>query len=174
MTGPSLRDRFDALRRTMRWTWADVDRITGRKKSGTNISKGVPNWARLAIVAHETYQRQLRLHVVDAVRLRLGPGWALVQRVRDDYAFVPDDGAEPIIRVRFVPGGGVVSGNGARFAGLLTDLTELYGPPTASREQNGLFVVTFPLAPPPEGADPLAAYVAQHGVVLPSPTPDLP
>jgi hypothetical protein len=73
----TLHERFKALREAMTWSWADVDRITGRKNARTNITKRVPAWAHLAIEAHETYEPRLQLHVIDAINQRLGDEWPL-------------------------------------------------------------------------------------------------
>ena len=45
--------RFNRMKAAMGWTWADIERITGRKHPRTNFSKKVPSWVMLAVVVWE-------------------------------------------------------------------------------------------------------------------------
>jgi hypothetical protein len=59
----------------MRWSWKDIDLITGRKNARTNIAKRVPAWSILAIHTQESYAVLLRHHLIEIVRLYLGSNW---------------------------------------------------------------------------------------------------
>jgi hypothetical protein len=122
----TLHERFKALREAMTWSWADVDRITGRKNARTNITKRVPAWAHLAIEAHETYEPRLQLHVIDAINQRLGDEWLLKQEPSGAIVYQSDTDSDNSINLIFAPGTFILSGKGPRLEGLLEQLGSLY------------------------------------------------
>jgi hypothetical protein len=134
---PTIRQRFDALRKAMNWSWSDVDRITGRKNSATNITKRVPAWAHLAIEAHETYEARLQLHVMDAINQRLGDEWLLMQAASGGIIFQTEDDTEEVIELSFCPGSFALNGKSLRMEGLLEQLATLY--PYSVRETTSRF-----------------------------------
>jgi hypothetical protein len=123
---PTIRQRFDALRKAMNWSWSDVDRITGRKNSATNITKRVPAWAHLAIEAHETYEARLQLHVIDAINQRLGDEWPLKQTSSTQLVFQRNSAPDTRIELTFAPGTFTLSSKSPRLEGLLEQLAALY------------------------------------------------
>lgn len=133
----TLHERFKALREAMTWSWADVDRITGRKNARTNITKRVPAWAHLAIKAHETYEPRLQLHVIDAINQRLGDEWLLKQESSVAIVFQTKDSPGNSIELTFAPGSFTLSSKGPRFEGLLEQLASLY--PYSVQETSGRF-----------------------------------
>jgi hypothetical protein len=122
----TLHERFKALREALNWSWADVDRITGRKNSRTNITKRVPAWAHLAIEAHETYEARLQLHVIDAINQRLGDEWPLKQTSSGGILFQRDSDPDASIELTFAPGTFTLSSKSPRLEGLLEQLAALY------------------------------------------------
>jgi hypothetical protein len=122
----TLHERFKALREAMTWSWADVDRITGRKNARTNITKRVPAWAHLAIEAHETYEPRLQLHVIDAINQRLGDKWLLKQEPSGAIIFQTEDSPGNSIELTFAPGSFILSSKRLRLEGLLEQLASLY------------------------------------------------
>jgi hypothetical protein len=114
----TLHERFKALREAMTWSWADVDRITGRKNARTNITKRVPAWAHLAIEAHETYEPRLQLHVIDAINQT-------------------EDSPGNSIELTFAPGSFILSSKRLRLEGLIEQLASLY--PYSVQETTGRF-----------------------------------
>ena len=163
---PSLRDRFNNLRRSLRWSWADIDRITGRRQSSTNISKGVPNWARLAIVADETYQELLHLHLIDAVRLRLAYEWTLVRRSATLYHFIAPHQPNQRIELTFAPGRFRLAGNARELTDLQEELRLLYPDAAPDKDEAGRPGMTFKLIPKDPAEDRLNGYLAEHGLSL--------
>lgn len=161
-----LRERFNNLRRSLRWTWADIDRITGRRQTSTNISKGVPNWARLAIVADENYQKLLQLHLIDAVRLRLDYEWTLVQRSPKVYNFVAPYSIHHQIVLTFAPGSFHLSGNARELTDLCTELRLLYPDAAVEKDIDGFDGVVFRLLPKAANDERLSTYLANHALSL--------
>lgn len=133
----TLHERFKALREAMTWSWADVDRITGRKNARTNITKRVPAWAHLAIEAHETYEPRLQLHVIDAINQRLGDEWILTQEQSGRIVYMSDTTPGNNINLTFAPGAFILSGKGPRLEGLMEQLASLY--PYSVQETSGRF-----------------------------------
>jgi hypothetical protein len=133
----TLHERFKALREAMTWSWADVDRITGRKNARTNITKRVPAWAHLAIEAHETYEPRLQLHVIDAINQRLGDKWLLKQEPSGAIIFQTEDSPGNSIELTFAPGSFILSSKRLRLEGLLEQLASLY--PYSVQETSGRF-----------------------------------
>lgn len=162
----TLRKRFNNLRRSLRWTWADIDRITGRRQTSTNISKGVPNWARLAIVADEKYQQLLQLHLLDAVRLRLDYEWTLVQRSLEVYTFVAPYSANHQVVLTFAPGRFRLSGNVKELANLCEELRLLYPDATTEKDNDGYPGVAFRLLPKTVNDERLSTYLDEHALSL--------
>ncbi|SEQ61423.1 hypothetical protein [Neolewinella agarilytica] len=134
---PTIRDRFDTLRKAMNWAWSDIDRITGRKNAATNITKRVPAWAHLAIEAHETYEPRLQLHVIDAINQRLGDEWLLKQEPSGAIAYQSNGDFNDEINLTFAPGAFILSGKGPRLEGLMEQLESLY--PYSVPETSGRF-----------------------------------
>jgi len=162
----TLRERFNNMRRSLRWSWADIDRITGRRQTSTNISKGVPNWARLAIVADERYQQLLRLHLIDALRLRLDYEWTLVRRSPLVYHFVSPYSANHHVSLTFAPGRFVLSGNVKELSALCEELRLLYPDAKAEKSEDGAPGVAFRLLPKTADDDRLSGYLAEHALSL--------
>jgi hypothetical protein len=133
----TLHERFKALREAMTWSWADVDRITGRKNARTNITKRVPAWAHLAIEAHETYEPRLQLHVIDAINQRLGDEWLLKQESLEAIVFQTEDNPNNSIELTFAPGSFILSSKSLRLEGLMEQLSSLY--PYSVQETSGRF-----------------------------------
>lgn len=133
----TLHERFKALREAMTWSWADVDRITGRKNARTNITKRVPAWAHLAIEAHETYEPRLQLHVVDAINQRLGDEWQMRQEPSGGIVYQSVTNPDNSINLTFAPGAFTLSGKGLRLEGLMEQLESLY--PYSVPETSGRF-----------------------------------
>jgi hypothetical protein len=133
----TLHKRFKALREATTWSWADVDRITGRKNARTNITKRVPAWAHLAIEAHETYEPRLQLHVIDAINQRLGDEWLLKQEPSGAIVFQTEDSPSNSIELTFAPGSFILSSKNLRLEGLLKQLATLY--PYSVPETSGRF-----------------------------------
>ena len=77
MISYQLKQRFNNFRKAMQWTWKDIDTLTGRKHARTNISKRVPAWAMLGIHAHERYQDQLFVHLIQVLKFALGSIWRM-------------------------------------------------------------------------------------------------
>lgn len=134
---PTIRQRFDTLRKAMNWAWTDVDRITGRKNAATNITKRVPAWAHLAIEAHETYEPRLQLHVIDAINQRLGDKWLLKQEPLGAVIFQTEGSPGSSIELTFAPGSFILSSKSLRLEGLLEQLASLY--PYSVQETSGRF-----------------------------------
>jgi hypothetical protein len=166
MSDLPLRERFNNLRRSLRWTWADIDRITGRRQTSTNISKGVPNWARLAIVADEKYQQLLQLHLIDAVRLRLDYEWTLVQRSPAVYTFITPYSANHRIMLTFAPGRFMLSGNAKALSSLCEEFRLLYPDATTEKDNDGYPGVAFKLLPKTVNDERLSTYLDEHALSL--------
>lgn len=133
----TIRQRFDTFRKAMNWAWSDIDRITGRKNSATNITKRVPAWAHLAIEAHEAYEPRLQLHVIDAINQRLGDEWLLKQEPSGSIIYQSDTNSDNNIKLAFAPGAFTLSGKGPRLEGLMEQLESLY--PYSVPETSGRF-----------------------------------
>jgi hypothetical protein len=118
----------------MAWSWADVDRITGRKNARTNITKRVPAWAHLA---HETYEPRLQLHVIDAINQRLGDEWQMRQEPSGGIVYQSDANSDNSINLTFAPGAFILGGKGPRLEGLMEQLESLY--PYSVQETSGRF-----------------------------------
>ena len=123
---PTIRQRFDTLRKAMNWAWADIDRITGRKNAATNITKRVPAWAHLAIETHETYEPRLQLHVIDSINQRLGDEWQLTPTSTGTIIFQPLDRPEDQIELSFTPASFSLQSKARRLEGLVEQLAALY------------------------------------------------
>lgn len=138
---PTLHERFKALREAMTWSWADVDRITGRKNARTNITKRVPAWAHLAIEAHETYEPRLQLHVIDAINQRLGDEWQLTQEGLGTIVYWSATNSDNKITLAFAPGAFNLSSKGQRLEGLVEQLASLY--PYSVQETSNRFLFSL-------------------------------
>jgi hypothetical protein len=160
----TLRQRFNTLRKTMAWSWKDIDQITGRSDTGSNISKGVPNWARLAIVANERYQHLLRLHIIDAVRRELGYEWTLRQRTSDEFSFTPPHPVGHHVTLIFNSGRFQLLSNSPQLSAITPILNELHPSPTVEKQTNGTTTITFNLAPTNDPAAQLERYLGEHGL----------
>lgn len=123
---PTIRQRFDTLRKAMNWSWADIDRITGRKNAATNITKRVPAWAHLAIEAHEAYEPRLQLHIIDSINQRLGDEWQLTPTSTGTTIFQSLSRPEDQIELSFAPASFRLHGKARRLEGLVEQLAALY------------------------------------------------
>jgi hypothetical protein len=125
-----MRDRFNAMRTAMRWSWKDIDTITGRKNASTNIAKRVPAWSHLAIEVHEGYQALLQLHLVEIIRLRLGREWKFNRLSGGAIMFISDVRMQneefPWIELSFGPGDFQMTGNTSRLIELVEQLKQLH------------------------------------------------
>ena len=149
----TLRSRFNHLRQALHWSWADIDRITGRKQSRTNISKRVPAWAHLAIVAHESYRRLLERQIADAVHQRLGPDtWTVHYTTNGDTFFINSapDAPSPVpwANLAFTPTTFTINAPAAVLQQLAPLLPPLYSPtPPVAADEGFTITVPIPLNP---------------------------
>lgn len=148
----------------MAWSWKDIDRITGRSDTGSNISKGVPNWARLAIVANERYQHLLRLHVIDTIRRELGYEWTLRQRSPDAFSFTPPHPPGHHVTLTFTYGRLQLAGNSPELSEIVTILSGLYPAPISERPTNDTTITTFNLTATDDPEGRLERYLCEHGL----------
>lgn len=161
---PSLRQRFKTLRKNMNWSWKDIDRITGRKNTLSNISKGVPNWARLAIVTNERYQHLLRLHVIDAVRRELGYEWTLRRRSPEAFSFTPPHPVGHHLTLFFGYGQFRLVSNSPRMTEVSELFNDLYAAPESQKHPDGSTELIFPLVATVAAERQLNAYLEEHGL----------
>lgn len=125
----SLRERFDAMRRAMRWSWKDIDMLTGRKNARTNIAKRVPVWSTLAIHAHEGYEVLLRHHIVSLLSLHLGQSWSLKKLSYGQLYFIHDGSRGKKVAgidLDFYDGGFILSSDSSILYELAEKLKSLY------------------------------------------------
>jgi len=148
----------------MAWSWKDIDRITGRKNTGSNISKGVPNWARLAIVTDDRYQHLLRLHVVDAVRREVGYEWTLRRRASGEFTFTPPHPVGDHVTIVFTPGRFRLVSNSPSFQAVVARFTDLYPAPKVEKHPDGNAVATFPLSASADPSAQLDLYLETYGL----------
>ncbi|TXF89313.1 hypothetical protein FUA23_11245 [Neolewinella aurantiaca] len=164
MPVPTLRQRFNALRKTMAWSWKDIDQITGRSDTGSNISKGVPNWARLAIVANERYQHLLRLHIIDAVRREIGYEWTLRQRSDCEFTFTPPHPVGHHITLSFSPAQLLLLSNSPHLSKIIHLLNEIHPSIKTEKRNNGNTATTFCLTPTNDPPTQLKQYLDEHAL----------
>jgi hypothetical protein len=164
MVNQTIRQRFDQLRSAMSWSWADIDRITGRKFTRTNISKGVPNWARLAINTHESYQNILRLHLLDSLRLRLGFEWSLTERVPREYTFIPPHPIGDYITISFSSGQFHLTGNSNLLPQVIEEFTLLHPSLKSNTTISSLPIATFLIHPNSSFEEVFTPYLAEHAI----------
>lgn len=69
------RSRFNNFRKAMRWTWKNIESITGRKHGRTNAARKVPAWSLLALKANERYVAVIQQHLMQLMRSYLGQEW---------------------------------------------------------------------------------------------------
>lgn len=150
----------------MAWSWKDIDQITGRSDTGSNISKGVPNWARLAIVTNERYQHLLRLHIIDAVRRELGYEWTLRQRPLDEFSFTPPHPVGHHLTLIFTYGQFQLLSNSPKLPAVIAIFKDLYPSPTTKRLSNGSTITTFSLTATKTPEAQLEQYLGEHGLPL--------
>lgn len=148
----------------MAWSWKDIDRITGRSDTGSNISRGVPNWARLAIVTNERYQHLLRLHVIDAVRRELDYEWTLRQRTPDEFSFTPPHPVGHHVTLIFSNGQFQLVSNSPQLPPIIAIFSELYPTPTIEKLTNDTTIATFTLTATNDPAAQLERYLGEHGL----------
>jgi hypothetical protein len=148
----------------MAWSWKDIDHITGRSDTGSNISKGVPNWARLAIVANERYQHLLRLHIIDAVRRELGYEWTLRQRALNEFSFTPPHPIGHHVTLVFTYGQFQLLSNSSRLSAIIAVFSDLYPVPTTAKLANETTITTFKLTATNEPEAKLEQYLGEHGL----------
>jgi hypothetical protein len=126
----SIRERFDQLRQAMRWSWKDVDEITGRKNTCSNIAKRVPAWSKLAIDVYESYETLLRRHLLEIITLRLGRNWESTMLSGGAVMFVGDEktqsGELVWMELSFSPGEVFILGNTSQLHELAEQLSQLY------------------------------------------------
>jgi hypothetical protein len=160
----TLRQRFNTLRKTMAWSWKDIDQITGRSDTGSNISKGVPNWASLAIVANERYQHLLRLHIIDAVRRKIGYEWTLRQRTSDEFSFTPPHPVGHHLTLIFSYGKFQLLSNSPQISTVTAIFSDLYPLVETEKTIDGNTVVTFILTATNEPKAQLEQYLEKYGL----------
>ena len=125
----------------MGWKWEDINAITGLVVARTNMTKGLPAWANLALEVERRAEQQLRLGVVDAVVQRLGMDWIGTPTPGDGVAF---RGFGEIIELSFGPGTFTLRGRSQRALGLVDQLELVYGLPTRKQRPRQ---ATFSLMP---------------------------
>jgi hypothetical protein len=126
----TIRERFDRLRQAMRWSWKDIDTITGRKNSCSNIAKRVPAWSKLAITVHESYETLLHSHLLEIIALRLGRNWKSTILSGGVVMFIGQerapDGELEWMDLSFNPGEALMTGNTSQLSELVEQLRRLY------------------------------------------------
>jgi hypothetical protein len=117
-------DDFRKLRKSMGWTWEDINAITGLAMARTNITKGLPAWVNLALEVQRRAEQRLQLGVVDAIVQRLGPNWEGTPTAAGGVLFRY---RKQEIELSFAPGAFTVRGRGLRAEGLVDQLELIYG-----------------------------------------------
>lgn len=94
-----LKQRFNTFRKVMGWTWKNIETMTGRKHARTNISKRIPAWAMLGIHAHERYQVQLFIHLIQVFKYALGPSWIMTPLSHQSMLYLSSENTKLWIEV---------------------------------------------------------------------------
>lgn len=132
-------DDFRKLRRSMGWKWEDINAITGLVVARTNMTKGLPAWANLALEVERRAEQRLQLGVVDAIVQRLGSNWEGTPTPSGGVVFRY---RKQEIELSFAPGTFTVRGRGLRAEGLVDQLELIYGEPIRKqRPKQGTFTL---------------------------------
>jgi len=117
-------DDFRKLRKAMGWKWEDINAITGLTVARTNMTKGLPAWANLALEVQRRAEQQLQLGVVDAIVQRLGSNWEGTPTPAGGVVFRY---RKQEIELSFESGTFTVQGRSLRAEGLVDQLELVYG-----------------------------------------------